>query len=72
MARTKGKANSFFKQEPKEILTELYNGEDKGIAKVVEISEGKFDEKGKALIEDILTKDHDHLKELLELIRQYS
>jgi len=72
MARTMGKTNSFFKPEPKEILTELYNGEDKGIAKVVELTEGKLNEKSKGLIEEILAKDHDHLKELSKLIEQYS
>jgi len=70
MARNMGKANSFFKQEPKEIFTELYNGEDKGIAKVVELTEGKLEEKSKGLIEEILAKDHDHLKKLSELIEQ--
>ncbi|MDD2498679.1 MAG: DUF2383 domain-containing protein [Desulfitobacteriaceae bacterium] len=73
MARTMGKANSFFKQEPEEILTELYSGEDKGIAKVVELTEGKLgNEKSKGLVEEIISKDHDHLKTLSSLIKQYS
>jgi bacterioferritin len=72
MAQTMGITNTFFKQEPKEILTELYNGEDKGIAKVVELTEGKLDEKSKGLVEEILAKDHDHLKKLSNLIGQYS
>lgn len=72
MTRTMAKANTLINQEPKDILIELYAGEDKGIAKVVELTEGKLDETGKGLVEEILAKDHDHLKELQVLIQQYS
>lgn len=72
MTKTMGKINTLFKQEPKEILTELFNGEDKGLAKAIEISEGKLDHKSASVLEEIFSEEHNHLKELEELIKKYA
>lgn len=71
MTKTMGKINTLFHQEPRDILTELYNGEDKGLAKALEISEGQLSEKSIRVLEEIFSDEHDHLKELKKLIEQY-
>lgn len=71
MTRTMGKVNTFLKQNPEEILTELYSGEDKGLAKSVKLSENHLNEKSKAVLKEIFSDEHDHLKELKSLIEQY-
>ena len=71
MTKTMGKINTLFKQEPRDILTELYNGEDKGLAKAIELSESKLSEKSKIVLEEIFSDEHDHLKELKKLIKKY-
>lgn len=71
MTKTMGKINTIFKQEPRDILTELFNGEDKGLAKAIELSEGKLDEESKSVLEEIFSDEHDHLKELKKLLNEY-
>lgn len=71
MTKTMGKINTLFKQEPKDILTELFNGEDKGLAKALELSEGKVSEKSLSVLEEIFSDEHDHLKEFKILIKKY-
>ena len=72
MANTKAKVNTMFNHEPVDILHEIYDGEDKGIAKSVEISkENNLTPEATALIEEILSNDHTHLKQMKQFITQY-
>lgn len=54
-----------------DILTELFNGEDKGLAKALELSEGKVSKKRLSVLEEIFSEEHDHLKEFKILIKKY-
>ena len=56
-------------QDPQYILKKLYDGEDKGIAAVEEIVEGDLDQESAQLVQEILSTDHDNLKQLQNLIR---
>ena len=72
MANTKAKVNTMFNHEPVDILHEMYDGEDKGIARSVEISkENILTPEATALIEEILSNDHTHLKQMKQFITQY-
>ncbi|AOT71206.1 DUF2383 domain-containing protein [Geosporobacter ferrireducens] len=55
--------------EPQYILRKLYDGEDKGIAVVEKIITGDLDQKSAQLVQEILSTDHNNLKNLQSLIR---
>lgn len=71
MAQTKAKINTYFNTEPLDILHEVYDGEDKGIARSAQISKGDLSPEATEIIEDILSKDHEHLKAMEDLISTY-
>ncbi len=72
MANTKAKLNTLFNHEPLDILHEVYDGEDKGIERSVQISkENNLTPEATALIEEILSNDHTHLKQMKRFITQY-
>jgi rubrerythrin len=51
-----------------DVVKEAYDGEDKGIAKVEEIIKGDLDNESARLMKDILTEDHEHLREMNNMI----
>lgn len=53
---------------PAEILKEAYDGEDKGITMVEEIIKGDLDSESHAMMKDILSTDHQHLREMAKMI----
>lgn len=54
-----------------EILKRAYDGEDKGIAMAEKVVKEELDEDSKKLLDQILSKDHDHLKSMLSLLTEY-
>lgn len=67
MAETKAKIQSLFKMDVNELLKQVYDGEDKGIAKVDQLKE-HLDEESRELVETMLSEDHNHLQKLEQLI----
>lgn len=57
--------------ETKDILKKAYDGEDKGIAMVEEIVKGDLDSESAVIVNGILSKDHDHLRRMVELIADH-
>lgn len=53
-----------------DVLKQAYDGEDKGIAMVEEIIKGDLDEESAKLMNDILSKEHDHLKNMNSMIAE--
>jgi bacterioferritin (cytochrome b1) len=52
---------------PVKVIEQLYEGEDKGLARVVQYSERLLNAAEKELLEPILSDEHDHLKQLKKL-----
>ena len=59
------------KNDSIEILKKAYDGEDKGIAMAEKVVREELDEDSKKLLDEILSKDHDHLKSMLSLLTEY-
>ena len=53
-----------------DLVKQAYDGEDKGIAMVEEIIKGDLDEKSSKLMNDILSKEHDHLRNMNNMIAE--
>ena len=53
-----------------EILKRAYDGEDKGIAAAEEVVRGDLDDTSLELVKNILSRDHDHLKSMLNLMSE--
>lgn len=71
MARTTAMVNSFFNSEPLDILHEIYDGEDKGIERSVQITKNELSPEGTQLVEKVFHIDHHHLEEMKQLITNY-
>ncbi len=56
------------KPEKKEIIKKIYNGEQKGLQKVEEIQHEKLDQESKSIVDNLIATDHNHLKEIEELL----
>ena len=54
-----------------DILKKAYDGEDKGIAMAEEIVKGDLDQESAEMVDGILSKDHDHLKRMMNLISNF-
>ena len=54
-----------------DILKKAYDGEDKGIAKAEEVVKGDLDGESAALVNKLLSDDHDHLKKMVNLIADF-
>jgi bacterioferritin len=67
MSQAKLKAESMVRNE-KSLLQKLYDGEDQGIGVVEKIIKGDLDETSREMVDKILRTDHDHLKNLQQLI----
>lgn len=57
--------------EPIDILKQAYDGEDKGIWMAEELIKGDLDENSRELVKGMLSKDHEHLKTMANLISKY-
>ena len=53
-----------------DIVKQAYDGEDKGIAMAEEIIEGDLDDESAKLMNDILTKEYDHLKSMNNMLAE--
>lgn len=71
MSRAMGNIKTMAVVDEVDILKHLYNGEDKGIAAALEVVQGDLNTESKKLIGEILSNDHDHLKEIKTLISEY-
>ncbi|MGD9678650.1 MAG: DUF2383 domain-containing protein [Vulcanibacillus sp.] len=71
LAKTKARINTLRNSEPLDILREIYDGEDKGIERSVQITKNNLSENGTQMIEEIFSIDHDNLKEIKEHITKY-
>ena len=49
------------------MLEKLYSGEDRGLARAVQLSEDKLSEAEREVLAPILSDEHDHLKQLIRL-----
>jgi ferritin-like protein len=54
-----------------DILKMAYDGEDKGIAAAEEVIRGDLDDTSLELAKNILSNDHDHLKQMLRLMSDH-
>ncbi len=70
-AETKARINTFRNSEPLDILREIYDGEDKGIERSVQITKNNLSEDGTKMIEEVFSIDHNNLKEMKEQISKY-
>lgn len=53
-----------------DVVKQAYDGEDKGVAMVEEIIKGDLDDESAKLMNDILTKEHDHLRNMNNMIAE--
>lgn len=54
--------------DKEDIIKQLYNGEDKGIAATENIIRDELDAENKKLVNEIISTDHEHLKGLRSLL----
>jgi len=71
IANTTARINTIFHSEPSDILHEIYDGEDKGIERSVQLSKNQVSKDATQLLEGVFKIDHNHLKEMKELITKY-
>ena len=53
--------------EPQHMLEKLYSGEDRGLARAVQLSEDNLNKEEQEVLAPIFSDEHDHLKQLLML-----
>lgn len=61
------KIQNLGENESLHMLEKLYNGEDQGLARAVQLSEDRLSEAERDVLEPIFSDEHDHLKRLLHL-----
>lgn len=71
MASVKGMMEELGRRSTADILKEAYDGEDKGIAAAEEVVKGDLDRESAQIVNEILTEDHAHLREMSRLINKY-
>ncbi|MCX8131636.1 MAG: PA2169 family four-helix-bundle protein [Clostridia bacterium] len=71
MANIKMNFDNMEKRGDVEILKKAYDGEDQGIALVEDLAKTDIGKDSMALINEILSNDHDHLKRMAKLIGEY-
>lgn len=49
------------------MLEKLYSGEDRGLARAIQLSEDKLSEAEREVLAPVFSDEHDHLKQLLSL-----
>lgn len=70
MANTKIAVQTMGDKKAIDLVKQAYDGEDKGIAMAEEIIKGDLDEKSTKLMNDILSKEHDHLRNMNNMIAE--
>jgi len=69
MSQLMSKAQTMVVADKKDIIKELYDGEDKGIATTENIIRNELNDENKKLVSEIISTDHEHLKGLQSLLR---
>lgn len=57
-------------KDPYDVLKMAYDGEDKGIAAAEEVIRGDLDDTSMKLAKDVLSRDHDHLRLMLNMMSE--
>jgi len=71
MAESMSKIKTWGYADKADMLRQLYDGEDKGIAASLSNVDGVLDEQSRRVIDEILSDDHDHLKQLQSMLSHY-
>jgi rubrerythrin len=61
------KMQNWGENESLNMIEKLYSGEDRGLARAVQLSENKLSDAEREVLEPIFSDEHDHLKRLLHL-----
>ncbi|HHW98186.1 MAG TPA: DUF2383 domain-containing protein [Firmicutes bacterium] len=70
MAEMMSRVRTLVKPDEQDIIRQLYDGEDQGLAKAVQYAERELGPEARALLEQIFSDEHDHLKTLERLLHQ--
>lgn len=70
MADAKYGLESIKEHSDHEILLEVFQGEDKGVAAAEKIADDKLDDKSLKLVHEIMDTDHSHIKNLEQLLHK--
>jgi uncharacterized protein (TIGR02284 family) len=70
MAEMMSRLRTLIKSDEQDIIRQLYDGEDQGLAKAVQYAERELGPEARALVEQIFSDEHDHLKTLERLLHQ--
>ena len=70
MAEMMSRVRTLVKPDEQDIIRQLYDGEDQGLAKAVQYAERELGPEARALVEQIFSDEHDHLKTLERLLHQ--
>lgn len=68
MAEMMSKIKTLVKPDEQDIIRQLYDGEDQGLAKAVQYAERNLGPEARSLVEQIFSDEHDHLKTLEQLL----
>lgn len=68
MAEMMSKVKTIVKPDEQDIIRQLYDGEDQGLAKAVQYAERNLGPEARSLVEQIFSDEHDHLKTLEQLL----
>lgn len=69
MAEMMSKVKTIVKPDEQDIIRQLYDGEDQGLAKAVQYAERNLGPEARSLVEQIFSDEHDHLKTLEQLLQ---
>ncbi len=70
MSQSMSAAQTMIVADKKDIIKELYNGEDRGIAATENVIRDELDDENKKLVSEIIVTDHEHLKGLQLLLER--
>lgn len=70
MAEWMSRVKTMVKADEQDIIRQLYDGEDQGLAKAVQYAERYLGTEARALVEQIFSDEHDHLKTLEGLLQE--
>lgn len=68
MAEMMSSIKTLVKPDQQDIIRQLYDGEDQGLAKAVQYAERDLGPEARSLVEKIFSDEHDHLKTLQRLL----
>ena len=70
MAEMMSRMKTLVKADEQDIMRQLYDGEDQGLAKAVQYAERDLGPEARSLVEQIFSDEHDHLKSLERLLQK--